>query len=146
MMPIVRNDECGQGEAISRKKHRQPKPLLEPDACGGIKMTREELLTLCDDYVHDETISLDISEINRTSPAPTTSIIHCFREAEISAAEMQSLLAYVCQHQNDELDWSDADRLCDASDGVGRLENPGNAASWTTDEDHGSPISNRRPR
>ena len=36
MMPIVRNDECGQGEATSRKKHRQPKPLLEPDACGGI--------------------------------------------------------------------------------------------------------------
>ena len=110
------------------------------------KMTREELLILCDDYVHDETISPDTSQMDRMSPAPTTSIIHCFREAEISAAEMQSLLAYVCQHQNDELDWSDADRFCDASDGVGRLENPGNAASWTTDGDRGNSMSKRRPR
>ena len=35
---------------------------------------------------------------------------------------MQSLLAYVCQNQNDDLDWSDADQFCDCSDGVGRLE------------------------
>ena len=109
-------------------------------------MTREELLILCDDYVHDETISLDTSEADRMSPAPTTSIIHCFREAEISAAEMQSLLAYVCQHQNDELDWSDADRFCDASDGVGRLENTKNTASWMTDGGCENPIKSRRPR
>ncbi|MBT3211466.1 MAG: hypothetical protein HOK57_12240 [Planctomycetaceae bacterium] len=109
-------------------------------------MTREELLILCDDYVQDGSILLNTSEIDRMSPAPTTSIIHCFRDAEISAAEMQSLLAYVCQHQNDEFDWSDADQFCDASDGVGRLENPGNAASWTTDRGRGNSISNRRPR
>ena len=50
---------------------------------------------------------------------------------------MQSLLAYVCQNQNDDLDWSDADQFCDGSDGVGRLENPGNSTSWATaDEQH----------
>ena len=109
-------------------------------------MTREELLTLCDNYVHDETTPSCSDGFDQDSLAPTTSIIHCFREAEISAAEMQSLLAYVCQYQNDELDWSDADRFCDGSDGVGRLENTKNTVSWMTDRGCENPIKSRRPR
>ena len=110
-----------------------------------LTMTRDELFNLCDHYVDATKTQLENDIIERCSPAPTTTIIHCFREAEISAAEMQSLLAYVCQNQNDDLDWSDADQFCDCSDGVGRLENPGNNNSWATDDDSIS-ITNRRPR
>ena len=108
-------------------------------------MTRDELFNLCDHYVDATKTQLENEGTERCSPAPTTTIIHCFREAEISAAEMQSLLAYVCQNQNDDLDWSDADQFCDCSDGVGRLETPGNNNSWATDDDSIS-ITNRRPR
>ncbi len=114
-------------------------------------MTRDELFTLCDhyvhdDYVHDDTETIGADDTNRCCPDPTTTIIHCFREAEISAAEMQSLLAYVCQNQNDDLDWSDADQFCDGSDGIGRLGNPGDSTSWATAESNIDSIANRRPR
>ena len=109
-------------------------------------MTRDELFTLCDHYVHDETETIEADNADRCCPDPTTTIIHCFREAEISAAEMQSLLAYVCQNQNDDLDWSDADQFCDGSDGVGRLGNPGNTISWATAKSSNDSIANRRPR
>ena len=110
-------------------------------------MTRDELFTLCDNYVHDETeTTISADNGDRCCPDPTTTIIHCFREAEISAAEMQSLLAYVCHNQNDDLDWCDADQFCDGSDGIGRLGNPGNWTSWPTAESNLGSISNRRPR
>lgn len=109
-------------------------------------MTRDELFTLCDNYVHDEAETIGTNSADRCCPDPTTTIIHCFREAEISAAEMQSLLAYVCQNQNDDLDWSDADQFCDGSDGIGRLGNPGNSTSWPTAKSNLDSIANRRPR
>jgi len=96
-------------------------------------MTRDELFTLCDHYVHDDTETTEADDTNRCCPDPTTTIIHCFREAEISAAEMQSLLAYVCQ-------------FCDGSDGIGRLGNPGDSTSWATAESNIDSIANRRPR
>lgn len=108
-----------------------------------LAMTRDELFNLCDHYVHATKTQIENDSTERCSPAPTTTIIHCFREAEISAAEMQSLLAYVCQNQNDDLDWSDADQFCDCSDGVGRLGNPGNSTYWSTND---VSIANRRPR
>ena len=70
-------------------------------------MTRDELLTLCDQYVQDGEQAASAG--NRAGvPDPTDTIIHCFRDAEISAAEMQSLLAYVCQFERDD-QWAEAD-------------------------------------
>ena len=109
-------------------------------------MTRDELFNFCDSYVYEETQAVEAGSTDRSSPDPTTTIIHCFRDAEISAAEMQSLLAYVCQNINDDLDWVDADRFCDGSDGVGRLENPGNTVPWTVTEGKDDSIASRRPR
>lgn len=106
-------------------------------------MTRDELLTLCDRYVEngDEAVTEGASP---NIPDPTTTIIHCFRDAEISAAEMQSLLAYVCQYERDD-GWCDDDGFCEGSDGVGRLENPGEGIIWECDdEDDTSPL--RQPR
>jgi hypothetical protein len=106
-------------------------------------MTRDELLTLCDRYVQDG----DESDANGRTPGlpnPTETIIHCFRDAEISAAEMQSLLAYVCQYDR-EGEWGDADGFCEGSDGVGRLENPGEGIVWECDDDDDAG-SLRRPR
>ena len=104
-------------------------------------MTRDELLTLCDQYVEtgDEAVTEGVSI---GMPNPTETIIHCFRDAEISAAEMQSLLAYVCQYERDDC-WGDADGFCDGADGVGRLENPGEGIVWECDDDDSSL---RRPR
>ena len=56
------------------------------------------------------------------------------------------VLVYVCQNQNDDLDWSDADQFCDGSDGIGRLGNPGDSTSWATAESNIDSIANRRPR
>mgnify|MGYP003326802258 CR=1 FL=1 len=50
------------------------------------------------------------------------------------------------QNKNDDLDWVDADRFCDGSDGVGRLENPGNTVPWTVTEGKDDSIASRRPR
>jgi hypothetical protein len=104
-------------------------------------MTRDELLTLCDRYVQDGDEAVAAGQ-TLGIPDPSETIIHCFRDAEISAAEMQSLLAYVCLNDRDN-EWVDADGFCDGADGVGRLENPGEGLIWECDDDPGS---FRRPR
>ena len=103
-------------------------------------MTRDELLTLCDRYVQ----SSDSGDEPGRLPDPAATIVHCFRDAEISAAEMQSLLAYVCQHEAEENGWHEADRFWEDDDAVGRLENPGECIAWDTDDDE--PVAIRRPR
>lgn len=105
-------------------------------------MTRDELLTLCDRYVQGGQGGGVGEEVNRL-PDPAETIVHCFRDAEISAAEMQSLLAYVCQHKDDDGSWHDADRFWEDDDAIGRLENPGECIAWETDDE---PIGMRRPR
>ena len=105
-------------------------------------MTRDELLTLCDRYVQDGEQAASAGT-RAGVPDPTDTIIHCFRDAEISAAEMQSLLAYVCQFERDD-EWAEADGFCDGADGVGRLENPGEGIVWDSDEDDADGF--RRPR
>ena len=106
-------------------------------------MTRDELLTLCDRYVQGSR-RLDDAAQPASLPDPARTIVHCFRDAEISAAEMQSLLAYVCQAADEDDSWHDADRFWDDDDAVGRLENPGECLAWETDDDE--PVSMRRPR
>lgn len=105
-------------------------------------MTRDELLTLCDEYVQGSPKGCNASE-SVGPPDPARTIVHCFREAEISAAEMQSLLAYVCQHGDDDA-WHEADRFWEDDDAVGRLENPGECLAWETDDDE--PVAMRWPR
>jgi len=107
-------------------------------------MTRDELLTFCDRYVQGDHRERQPADATRL-PDPTKTIVHCFRDAEISAAEMQSLLAYVCQHAEEDDAWHEADRFCDDDDAVGRLENPGACFAWDSDdEDWTSQV--RRPR
>jgi hypothetical protein len=60
-------------------------------------MTREELVTLCDDYVHRHAVD-DAAVV----ADPTPRIVHCFRDAEISESEMQALLSYICFHEDEE--------------------------------------------
>lgn len=107
-------------------------------------MTRDELLTLCDRYVQGGHAADDECRAAGL-PDPADTIVHCFREAEISAAEMQSLLAYICQDRDEDQAWHEADRFWDDDDAVGRLENPGECIAWETDDDE--PASSfRRPR
>jgi hypothetical protein len=102
-------------------------------------MTRDELLAICDRYVQGSESGEKVSRL----PDPSKTIVHCFRDAEISAAEMQSLLAYVCQHEADENGWHEADRFWEDDDAVGRLENPGEGIVWETDDE---PVAIRWPR
>lgn len=60
-------------------------------------MTREELVTLCDDYVHRHA-----GDDSAVVADPTPRIVHCFRDAEISESEMQALLSYICFHEDEE--------------------------------------------
>ena len=63
-------------------------------------MVREDLVSLCENYVRsrDEAASL------RPAPAvdPASEIVRSFRLAEISESEMQALLAYVDDSDDDD--------------------------------------------
>ena len=63
-------------------------------------MVREDLVSLCENYVRsrDEAVAL------RLTPAadPAPEIVRSFRLAEISASEMQALLAYVDDSEDED--------------------------------------------
>ena len=63
-------------------------------------MVREDLVSLCENYVRsrDEAVAL------RLAPAvdPAPEIVRSFRLAEISASEMQALLAYVDDSEDED--------------------------------------------
>ena len=63
-------------------------------------MVREDLLSLCESYVR----SRDEAASQRPTPAvdPAPEIVRSFRLAEISESEMQALLAYVDDSDDEE--------------------------------------------
>ena len=63
-------------------------------------MVREDLVSLCESYVR----SREDSAILRLAPAvdPAPEIVRSFRLAEISASEMQALLAYVDDSEDED--------------------------------------------
>ncbi|PHY00015.1 MAG: hypothetical protein CK530_11690 [Planctomycetaceae bacterium] len=72
-------------------------------------MEREDLLSLCQQYVQQRSllgIPILISE-----PDPASEIVYSFRHGDISESEKNSLLVYVTNSQNDALEthqWRDA--------------------------------------
>jgi hypothetical protein len=62
-------------------------------------MNREDLLTLCEQYVSlRDAAAVDVEEVPATL-APE--IVRSYRLAEISESEMHSLLVYICGLGND---------------------------------------------
>lgn len=85
-------------------------------------MTREDLMSLCNDYVRSrETAGPAASEPCDPSPE----ILRSFRLAEISECEMEALLAYVGDPDEDDdasmiarawVDWDDEPLPCPGDD------------------------------
>jgi hypothetical protein len=71
-----------------------------PSICREVEMVREDLLSLCESYVR----SREDSALPRLVPAvdPAPEIVRSFRLAEISASEMQALLAYVDDSEDED--------------------------------------------
>jgi hypothetical protein len=83
-------------------------------------MVREELFSLCEDYVRSRAESL------ASAGAPTSEILRSFTLAEISETEMEALLAYVGD--------PDAEDDCQAADvAIDRFDDPA-AAGWQDDD------------
>jgi hypothetical protein len=86
-------------------------------------MVREELFSLCEDYVRSRAESLGA---DGSAGAPTSEILRSFTLAEISETEMEALLAYVGD--------PDAEDDCQAADmAIDRFDDPG-ATGWQDDE------------
>jgi hypothetical protein len=86
-------------------------------------MVREELFSLCEEYVRGRD-----EAVERAGPAdaPTSEILRSFTLAEISESEMEALLAYVGD--------SDAEDDCLAANAViDRYDEPG-AVGWQDDD------------
>jgi hypothetical protein len=65
-------------------------------------MTRDELLTLCENYVRRR--GLGPLEVVETTIPPALQIVDSYLHAEISESEKNSLLAYVRGTDQDDLD------------------------------------------
>jgi len=63
-------------------------------------MVREDLLSLCDSYVRSRDEAASQRPVPPVDPAPE--IVRSFRLAEISESEMQALLAYVGDSEEDD--------------------------------------------
>ena len=63
-------------------------------------MVREDLLSLCENYVRSRDEADSQRPVQSVDPAPE--IVRSFRLAEISASEMQALLAYVDDSEDEE--------------------------------------------
>jgi hypothetical protein len=86
-------------------------------------MVREDLVSLCEEYVrcrHGEATPAASSD-------PTPKILHSFRLAEISESEMEALLAYVG-------DPDDEDNCHAAGVAIDRFDDP-NADLWQDDDE-----------
>ena len=63
-------------------------------------MVREDLLSLCESYVRSRDEAASQQPMPAVDPAPE--IVRSFRLAEISESEMQALLAYVGDSEEDD--------------------------------------------
>jgi hypothetical protein len=62
-------------------------------------MNREDLLTLCEQYVSlRDAAAVEVEEV---PPTLAPEIVRSYRHAEISESEMNSLLVYICGLGND---------------------------------------------
>ena len=63
-------------------------------------MVREDLVSLCENYVRSRDESASQQPVQPVDPAPE--IVRSFRLAEISESEMQALLAYVDDSEDED--------------------------------------------
>jgi len=63
-------------------------------------MVREDLVSLCESYVRSRDETASERPVQQVDPAPE--IVRSFRLAEISESEMQALLAYVDDSEEEE--------------------------------------------
>jgi hypothetical protein len=63
-------------------------------------MVREDLLSLCESYVRSRDEAASQRPVTAVDPAPE--IVRSFRLAEISESEMQALLAYVDDSEDED--------------------------------------------
>jgi hypothetical protein len=101
-------------------------------------MVREDLVSLCENYVRsrEEAAVRDPGP----QPDPTLEIVRSFRLAEISESEMQALLAYVDDSEDDDFPVAEMEAAGISLQAFDGLE------ADTADEDDDVSSSPRQPR
>jgi hypothetical protein len=97
-------------------------------------MVREELFSLCQQFVRSRDMDVGNADAPPRDPAPE--IVRSYRLAEISESEMEALLAYVGDPDED-----DCCQTAGIADDTFGIAGP---AAWQDEDD--DPVSTRVPR